>query len=96
MSDNWWDDGDSMFNTGFDPYAELQHLKMVSSVQEQKINQLISHNNKLQDLLVELSQQHVNITNQYGNFNKRLSSITKDLKNFKESTVVLTNDLESK
>lgn len=95
MSDNWWE-GDNMFNNDFDPYAELQHLKMVSSVQEQKINQLISHNNKLQDLLVELSQQHVNITNQYGNFNKRLSSITKDLKNFKESTVVLTNDLESK
>ena len=48
-NNNWWD-GDNMWNT-FDPYAELQRLKMVTSVQEKNINKLISHNNQLQDLL---------------------------------------------
>lgn len=95
MSKDWWE-GDNMFNTGFDPYAELQHLKMVVNLQEQKINQLIQHNNKLQDLMVELSQQHQGITHQYGNFHKKLNSLSIELNNLRENTIVFTNDLEGK
>lgn len=95
MSKDWWE-GDNMFNNDFDPYAELQHLKMVSAVQEQKINKLISHNNKLQDLLVELSQQHQGITHQYSAFNNKLAVMKAELADLKANTIVLTNDLESK
>jgi len=95
MSKDWWE-GDNMFNTGFDPYAELQHLKMVVNLQDQKINQLIQHNNKLQDLMVELSQQHQGIAHQYSAFNNKLAVMKADLSDLRANTIVFTNELESK
>lgn len=70
---DWWE-GDSMFNE-FDPYTELQRLKVESINQRNLINQLITNNNKLQDLLVQLSQQHQDIAHEYGNFNRRLKIV---------------------
>ena len=93
-NNNWWD-GDNMWNT-FDPYAELQRLKMVTSVQEKNINKLISHNNQLQDLLTELSQQHQSIAHQYGNFHKKLNTLSIELQDLRENTIVFSNDLDSK
>ena len=94
QNNNWWE-GPDMFNN-FDPYAELQQLKQQSVMQQNTINQLIQNNNKLQDLLVELSQQHQNITQQYGNFHKRLNAVNQELNTLKANTIVFTNDLESK
>lgn len=95
MSKDWWD-GEKMLNNSFDPYDELQQLKIESIRQRNTINQLIQNNNKLQDLLLEISEQHRNITVEYGNFNKKLTVMQQHIKSIENSTVVLTNDIEHK
>ena len=75
-----------MFNE-FDPYAELQQLRLETMNQRNLINQLITNNNKLQDLLMELSNQHQSISHEYGNFNRRLKVI--------EAATQFTSELNS-
>ena len=95
MSKDWWD-GAKMLNNGFDPYDELQQLKIESIRQRNTINQLVQNNNKLQDLLLEISEQHRNITVEYGNFNKKLTVMQQHIKSIENNTIVLTNDIEHK
>jgi len=93
-SRDWWE-GDGMFNNGFDPYAELQQLRLESVNQRNLINQLITNNNKLQDLLMELSNQHQSIATNYKTFNHKLATIKADLEDLRKNTLVFSNDLDA-
>ncbi len=94
MSKDWWE-GPNMFNNEFDPYAELQQLKVESLRQRNIINQLVQNNNRLQDLLMELSNQHQSIATNYKTFNNKLSTVKTDLEELRKNTIVFSNDLDS-
>jgi hypothetical protein len=60
MKNDWWE-GDSM-NT-FDPYEELMSLKGELAHQRKLINNLIVTNNQQAEVLVNISNQQVNLIN---------------------------------
>lgn len=53
---DWWK-GEAMFNPEFDPYNELQSLRIELTAQKQLINNLINSNNHLSDLVMQLATQ---------------------------------------
>ena len=60
MKNDWWE-GNSM-NT-FDPYEELMSLKSELAHQRKLINNLIVTNNQQAEVLVNVSNQQVNLVN---------------------------------
>ena len=84
-----------MFNENFDPLAELEQLRNDSIRQRNTINVLVQNNATLQDLLVELTNQHESITHQYKHFHRRLSELSREIKLLKLQNQELTNDVDS-
>lgn len=76
-----------MYNENYSPYDELQNLRNESISQRHTINTLITYNNKLQDLLVELSEQHQGITHQYSLFHKKLNRLERELASIKATQI---------
>lgn len=95
MSKDWWNTGDNMFNENYSPFDELNRLRAETINQRATIAQLVNHNNKLQDLMVELSDHHRTLTSNYTAVNQRLNHLTNELNEIKNKTLVLTNDIES-
>ena len=95
MSKDWWDTGDDMFNRNYSPFDELNNLRAETVNQRATITQLVNHNNKLQDLMVELSDHHRTLTANYSAVNQRLNQLQNELYEIKKKTIVLTNDIES-
>lgn len=84
-----------MFSNNFDPLEELHRLRAESINQRATITQLVNHNNKLQDLMVELSDHHRSLTANYTAVNQRLTQLTNEINDIKNKTLILTNDIES-
>lgn len=76
---NWWD-GAEMIDNNFSPYDELQRIKLEQLQQRQTINNLVTSNNNLSDLMVELSKQHQRLTRDYANVMQELNDALKELK----------------
>lgn len=84
-----------MYNENYSPFDELNRLRAETINQRATITQLVNHNNKLQDLMVELSDHHRTLTSNYTAVNQRLNQLTNELNEIKNKTLVLTNDIES-
>jgi predicted nucleic acid-binding Zn-ribbon protein len=76
---NWWD-GAEMIDNDFSPYDELQRIKLEQLQQRHTINNLVTSNNNLSDLMVELSKQHQRLTRDYANVMQELNDALKELK----------------
>lgn len=76
---NWWD-GAEMIDNNFSPYDELQRIKLEQLQQRQTINNLVTSNNNLSDLMVELSKQHQRLTRDYANVMQELNDALRELK----------------
>lgn len=76
---NWWD-GAEMIDNNFSPYDELQRIKLEQLQQRHTINNLVTSNNNLSDLMVELSKQHQRLTHDYANVMQELNDALKELK----------------
>lgn len=74
--DDW--NGDPIFDPTFDPYGEMQRLKVEVTAQRQLINNLITANNNQSDLLVQLSNQNVELLREMKNIRGRLARVESD------------------
>jgi len=77
MSKDWWEG--KMFSNEFNPYEDLQNLKIDSITVRNTINTLVHSNNRLSDLLVELSQQHRELSVEATKLGQRLNALESEL-----------------
>jgi len=76
MKNDWWE-GESM-NT-FDPYEELMSLKQEVAHQRKLINNLIVTNNQQAEVLVNISNQQVNLVKDLKNALRNLEVARRQL-----------------
>ena len=80
-----------MFSENFDPLQELRDLQIENIKLKHQVNQLVQNQNKIQEFMVEFSQQHADLAKETVIISKALNESRAELREWQQKVVSISN-----